>query len=168
MCANDRFRLKGLVKIEGRRRLPWSWCLQRVRRACHVLSKICGSNLDTMMDTMISCEALPRLFCDNRLEGKPNKSSAIVGKDTSLTKYGCTNGVNDKEGVCCREMSGMPLQDRFQVIRHNHVTGFWRGITHSSCWRSYGSLGCLQARKTYSSFSKGYTLACYLETLSTW
>ena len=36
---------------------------------------------------------------DNRLEGKLNQYSAMMRKDISLTKYGCTNGVNEKEGV---------------------------------------------------------------------
>ena len=62
--------------------------------------------------TMIWGKALPGMLCDHRLESKLNQYLAIMRKDISLTKYGCTNSVNDKEGasvVVEREMSGMPL-----------------------------------------------------------
>jgi hypothetical protein len=71
-------------------------------------------------------KALPKLLCNNRLEGKPNQIG-YNGKNILLTKYGCTTGVNDEESVSVvveredeRDASLGPLPS----CCHNHVTGY--------------------------------------------
>ena len=61
----------------------------------------CPKFAATTLDNDIRQSAAKVALWDNQLKSKQNQYSTIM-KKKMLTKYGCTNGVNEKEGVRCR------------------------------------------------------------------